>query len=282
MNTLGFMSYVYNGWSADAMADAGRRHGFSCVQVDPRQAFRLMDDDPLSPARAEKIRRIFEDNGITVIALSGYTNLCHPNAEKREQKLKQFEKLIDLCQAYGTKYIATETGSLHPTNSWRDWEGNRTEEAWSGLLEAVDRLRNRAVKQGVVLLIEGFANNVLARPEQALRMMGTLGTEGLAFVMDPFNYLTQDDMRNQDNAMENIFRCIEKHCPVAHAKDALYDEEGFTTPRVGEGTADWNIYASLLRSRLPDVPLILEHAKPEEVADCLTLIRKAFQHRSDG
>ncbi|XEC96117.1 sugar phosphate isomerase/epimerase family protein [Paenibacillus tarimensis] len=276
MNKTGFMSYVYMGWSAEAMAEDARKHGLVYVQFDPRQPVQVMDDEPFSHSRADKLRSIFEKNGITVAGLSGYTNLLNPNLQKRESKLQQLERMIGLCAAYGTRYIATETGSLHPTNAWRDYEGNRTPEAWDELLGIVDRLRNRAVKNDAVLLIEGFALNVLATAEQALGLMERLGTEGLGIVMDPFNYLTQEDLKRQEPAMANLFDCIGSYAPVAHAKDTLYGDEGFTTPRVGAGQADWSIYAAQLKSRLPDVPLILEHAKPEEVADCLALIRQAF------
>lgn len=276
MNQLGFMSYIYMGWSAEAMADEARNQGMNYVQIDPKQAMQVMDDQPFSLTRAEKIRSIFENKGITIVGLSGYTNLMNPNLTKREAKLEQLEKMIDLCSVYETRYMATETGSLHPTNAWRDYEGNRTPEAWEELLQIIDRLRNRAVKQGAILLAEGFVNNVLATTEQAKDMIERLGTEGLAFIMDPFNYLKQEDLSTQTEAMAAMFDHIGKICPIAHAKDALYGAEGFTTPRVGAGQADWNVYAELLSRRMPDVPLILEHAKPEEVADCLSIIRQSF------
>lgn len=277
MNKLGFMSYIYLGWSAEAIAEDACKHGLTYVQIDPKQAMQVMDDEPFSLTRAEKIRAIFEKKGISIVGLSAYTNLLNPNLQKREDKLKQLEKMIDLCSAYGTRYIATETGSLHPTNAWRDFEGNRTPEAWNELLNIIDRLRNRAVKKDAVLVIEGFALNVLASPEQGVRMMKQLGTEGVALIMDPFNYLTQEDLSGQEAAMSNIFDCIATYSPIAHAKDTLYHDGVFTTPRVGAGQADWHVYAALLASRLPDVPLILEHAKPEEVAECLDLIRKSFE-----
>ncbi|WP_282935340.1 sugar phosphate isomerase/epimerase family protein [Paenibacillus sp. RC67] len=272
------MSYVYMGWSAEAMAEDARSHGLEYVQLDPKQKLQVMDDEPFSLVRAEKIRTIFEDYGISVVGLSGYTNLLNPNLQKRENKVNQLEKMIDLCSAYGTRFIATETGSLHPTNAWRDYEGNRSEEAWEQLVSIVDRLRNRAVTKGAILLLEGFALNVLATPEQAARLMERLGTDGLGMIMDPFNYLTQQDLKRQKEAMSNIFDKIAGFSPITHAKDSLYDEDGFTTPRVGTGQSDWNVYAELLATHLPEAPLILEHAEPEEVADCLRLIHQAFEN----
>lgn len=282
MNTIGFISYIYNGWSLEGMAESAGKHGLTCIQLDPRQRLQVMDDKPLSPVRAEQIREQLEGEGITIAALSGYTNLIHPDPGKRESKLQQFERMIELCPAYSTQYIATETGTLHPTNSWRDWEGNKTEEAWGQLLKSVDRLRNYAVKRGVVILLEGFVSNVLARPAQGVRMLETLGTEGLAFVMDPFNYMSRDDMERQQEAMDAIFHYIGKYCPIAHAKDTLYTEEGIKTPRVGAGQVQWELYASLLRQKLPDVPLLLEHAAPDEVGLCLQIIRDSFDDGCAG
>lgn len=282
MNKLGFMSYVYMGWSAEDIAENACKHGLSLIQLDPKQKLGVMDDEPFSPVRVQKLRSIFEDKGISIVGLSGYTNLMNPNLQKREEKLSQLEKMIDLCPAYGTRYIATETGSLHPTNAWRDYDGNRSPEAWGELLQIVDRLRNRAVKNGAVLLIEGFALNVLASAEQASRMMEQLGTKGLGLIMDPFNYLKESDLSKQPEVMNQIFDHIEPYCPIAHAKDTLYDEQGFTTPQVGAGQADWDEYASLLKRRMPDIPLILEHAKPEEITACLDIIRKSFDNAEQG
>lgn len=276
MNKLGFMSYIYMGWSAEAMAEDARNHGLKYVQLDPKQKMQVMDDEPYSLLRAEIIRKTFEEQGISIVGLSGYTNLLNPNLQKREDKLGQLERMIDLCSIYGTKYIATETGSLHPTNAWRDYEGNRSEEAWEQLTAIVERLRNRAAVNNATLLLEGFALNVLATAEQAARLMERLGTEGIGMIMDPFNYLTQEDLKQQRKALSQIFRSIAAYSPIAHAKDSLYGEEGFTTPRVGAGQADWSLYAELLTAHLPDVPLILEHAKPEEIGECLRLIRQAF------
>ncbi|NOU96834.1 TIM barrel protein [Paenibacillus sp. LMG 31456] len=282
MNKLGFMSYIYMGWSAQDIAENACKQGLTYVQLDPKQKFQVMDDEPFSPLRVEKLRAIFEDKGISIVGLSGYTNLLNPNLAKREEKLTQLEKMIDLCSVYGTRYMATETGSLHPTNAWRDYEGNRSPEAWDQLLTIVDRLRNRAVKNGAVLLLEGFALNVLATPEQAARLMEQLGSEGLGLIMDPFNYLTEADLNKQEEAMATIFKTIGSHSPIAHAKDTLYNEEGFTTPRVGAGQANWDLYAAHLSSDMPEVPLILEHAKPEEITDCLELIRQAFENVKTG
>lgn len=282
MNKLGVMSYIYMGWSAEAMAEDARKLGMSYIQFDPKQKVEVMDDQPFSLERVEKIRSIFESYGLSIVGLSAYTNLMNPNLQKREDKLAQVEKMIDLCSAYGTRYIATETGSLHPTNAWRDFEGNRTPEAWGELLTIVDRLRNRAVRNNAVLLVEGFILNVLATVEQAERMMEQLGTEGLGIIMDPFNYLSQEDLTKQDAAMEDIFNRIERFSPITHAKDSLYTDGVFTTPRVGTGQADWNVYAKLLTKRMPNHPLIIEHAKPEELPEILSIMQKAFEHAKES
>lgn len=275
-NPLGMMSYVYLDHTAEAMADAIAAHGIRLVQLDPRQKGLAGDADPMSAAGAKKIRSLFAERSISIPVLSGYTNLMSPDPARRERNLTELERLIELCPEYGAAAVATETGSLHPTNQWAYHEENVKEPAWEALVEVIDRLRTKAAASGVTLLIEGYVNNVLHRTEQAVRLVKTLGSRGLGFVMDPFNYMMRDDLDRQEEALDKIFADIGAMCPIAHAKDVVYTEKGISTPRAGTGLMRWELYASRLSAHAPDVPLFLEHLKPEEATSCIAFIRDAF------
>lgn len=281
VNKLGVMSYVYQGFSARQMADAICSHGMKCVQVDPRQAD-MLKGDPFSERRAAEIRRIFEERGIEIVALSGYINILDPNPDKREANLRTLERMIELCEAYGTRWIATETGSFHPTNQWRHHPDNDTEYAWELLLTTVDRLRGKAVRHNAGLLLEGYVDNVLNSPERAEALIEKLGTEGLGLVLDPFNYMTEADLERQPGALDRIFRRIAGLCPIAHAKDAMYTDKGFKTPRAGTGRMDWKRVAAAMARYAPDIPLILEHLLPEEVGETLAFVKERFAEEPDG
>ncbi|MBB6735719.1 sugar phosphate isomerase/epimerase [Cohnella sp. CBP 2801] len=275
MPELGAMSYVYAGRSAREMAAALQAHGLTCVQVDPRQA-ELMEGEPFGERRARAIREALAERGVRVAGLSGYVNLLDPDPAKREANVAMLERMIELAEAFGTPYVLTETGSLHPANSWRPHPDNDSEDAWKALLSIAERLRVKAARHGAVLLLEGFVYNVLSTPERAEAVVRELGTEGLGLVMDPFNYMTEKDLEpdRQQKALDDLFRRLAPYCPIAHAKDAVYAERGFKTPRAGTGAMKWELAASAFVRHMPDAPLLLEHLQPDEVEETLRFVRR--------
>lgn len=281
VNKLGIMSYVYPGYSAAEMAKAIQANGMRYVQLDPRQEG-LHAGDPYSVRRAETIRGIFAERGIEIVALSGYINLLDPDARKRETNAAVLERMIEVCEAYGAGYVATETGSLHPTNQWGYHPDNDSDYAWETLLAAVDRLRAAAVRHRAVFLLEGYITNVLSTPEKARRLIDELGTEGLGLVLDPFNYMTEPDLANQKEALERLFGLIGGLCPIAHAKDAVYTDKGFKSPRAGTGSMDWLLVAEAFARHTPDIPLILEHLQAEEAEETMRFVKNRFACAADS
>lgn len=281
MNPLGMMSYVYLEHTAEEMADAIASHGIRLVQLDPRQKGLADGPEPMTAARAGEIRRLFAERGISIPVLSGYINLMAPDPERRERNLAELERVIELCAEFGAAAIATETGSLHPTNQWGRHEDNFTESAWEALVETIDRVRTKAAEHGVTLLLEGYVNNVLHRTEQAVRLARSLGGRGLGFVMDPFNYMREDDLDRQEAALDRMFADIGAMCPIAHAKDVVYTEKGISTPRAGAGVMRWEQFARRLSAHAPNIPLFLEHLKPEEAEACIAFVRSAFERGAE-
>jgi L-ribulose-5-phosphate 3-epimerase len=276
INTLGMMSYVYLEHSAASMAAAIEAHGIELIQLDPRQKGLLDDQGEFHENQARALRSLFADHGISIPVLSGYMNLLDPDPDRRERNLKTMEKMISLCPEFGASYIATETGSFHPTNQWADHPDNRTEQAWEALLGVTERLRKKAVEHGVTLLLEGYVNNVLATTEQAAKLVKTLGSEGLGLVMDPFNYMQPADLERQEEALDLMFANIIAHSPIAHAKDVIYTEKGIKTPRVGTGRMRWELFASRLSTEASEIPLFMEHLQPDEAGECIAYIRHAY------
>lgn len=275
-NPLGIMSYTYMNHSAEEMADAIAAHGLKYVQIDPRQPG-ILGNDLSNFSRAEDIRSVFANRGISIIALSSYfINFYDPDPEVKEHNIQTVEQIIVLSQAFGAQYVATETGSMHPTNHWRYHPDNASERSFSSLAHVVERLRQKAIRSNCAVLLEGFVNHVMGDIERAERLVTELGDEGLGFVLDPFNYMTPDDLNNQSESLTNIFGRIGSLSRIAHAKDATYTEEGFKTPRAGTGDMNWTLVAKHFKRYAPDIPLLLEHLGPDEVEECIAFIQKQF------
>ncbi|HET7560137.1 MAG TPA: TIM barrel protein, partial [Limnochordia bacterium] len=195
---------------------------------------------------------------------------------RREAGIAKLERLIDVTPEFGTPYLATETGSLNPESPWSDYAANHTQAAWNELLRILRRLAKRARAAGTVLLIEGYVNNVVATTAQAEKVLHELGADVVGFVLDPFNYQTRADLQTPAESMARIVRTLAPHAKIAHAKDVRYGANGVETPKVGDGRADWRAYAKALAEHAPQLPLVLEHLRPDEIPGCVAKVKAAF------
>jgi sugar phosphate isomerase/epimerase len=276
MNPLGIFGWIYSGLTLEEMAKTVSGEGFEYVKLRLREPFIVSPGEKLTVSRVREVKKVLDEYGLKSAPVAGYVNIVDTNPESRESKLRLFEELTEYCQELGTAYIATETGSLHPTEPWADHENNRTEEAWNDMLASLERLRGTAKKNGVTLLLEGYVHNVMGTTELASRVVRDLGSDHLGFVLDPFNYFTPRDLEAQEAAYTRIFEAIAPFSHVAHAKDVMYTDKGIETPKVGAGKANWSLFAGMLKRYKPELPLILEHLKRDEARECRKLVMEAF------
>lgn len=276
-NPLGIFNSVYRNLSLEAMARTVRSHRLTHLHFDPLVSS-ISQDYELTSSGARQVRRLLENHGIEIAALAAYTNLVDPNEERKEQKIRRMERLIELCHDYGTSYVATETGSMNPTSEWDDYPENHTPQAMEKMLAVLARLIEKAKECGVTILIEGYVNNVIATTEEAVQLVNQFGDSNLGFVLDPFNYMKQEDLDQQEAALQRVFQGLGSLSRIAHAKDVIYTDAGIDTPKVGSGCLQWHFYADMLRRYRPDLPLILEHLNPEDVPECKRIVEQAFEY----
>lgn len=63
-----------------------------------------------SIARVREIRRMFEDQGVKIIAITGYTQFSSPSAHDRRENEEQLERNVELCATLGADYVRTFIG----------------------------------------------------------------------------------------------------------------------------------------------------------------------------
>jgi sugar phosphate isomerase/epimerase len=250
----------------ERLVDEFDRLGLESVQVMGPLLDECLDD----PGRAEPARALLEERGVGIPALGGYRNLAAPDPEQRRLNIEHVRRCLAVAPALGTYVVATETGTLSPNGDWTDTPRNSTAEAWRLLCDALETLLPEAEDRGVILAVEPYVGSVLKTQGQLAGLLDRFPTQYLQVVCDPYNYLSAGLMPAQERATGGLLDRFEPCFVLAHLKDVSPDGALAGTPEFGTGSFSQGPYLEFLRSRRPDLDLIVEHLPLEH----LPLVRR--------
>ena len=263
-----------------------KKHGLTCAQIGNP----LLEELAASPSRIPEVVRDFRDAGIQIIGLAGYRNLVTPDSAAHKKNLAFLHKCLELAPEFGTAVVATETGTRNPNSDWNDSPENASPQTWKLLEDAIGQLVETAAKNGSILALEGYVNNVLARLDQIDTLFRVFPSPRLALMLDPYNYISRDLVPVADVLCEEFLRRYADRFVIAHLKDVAPLGAGgnsdaaearadlIGTPEFCTGIFPQQYYMRFLRDRRPDLPIILEHLPDEHVPAALLRFRSLVGH----
>jgi sugar phosphate isomerase/epimerase len=273
---------IFNGYypyTLEEQISKIKEHGFSCVQLD--LSFKDMDVSPenLTREKARMIRDAFRDANLPIVCVSGYTNLIHPDPEKREQNIAGVKNVLRFARDLGSPYVVSETGTFNKESDWVWDPKNGTEEAYEEICKLLEDLAKFAYDHGSVFLVENYVNNIIGSVDQVTRLFSDVNHPGLGLLMDPTNYFTDSNIHHIDQEINRIFNALGDKIKIAHAKDckpaedtsekhaSIDADESHTfrgagaveLPAPGLGNLNYDLYLQRLSKLHPNIPIIIEH-----------------------
>ncbi len=258
---LGAFSTEFGEGEWERLADEFDRLGIGSVQLMGPLLDECLDD----AGCAEPGRELLEERGLAIPALGGYRNLVAPDPEKRRANVEHVRRCLEVAPALGSYVVATETGTLSSDGDWADTPRNSSEEAWRLLYGALETLLTVAEERGVILALETYVGNVLKTQGQLTGLLDRFPTQHLQVVCDPYNYLSSGLVRDQDRVTSELLDRFEPRFVLAHLKDVSPDGAQAGTPEFGTGAFSQRPFLEFLRDRRPDLDLVSEHMRLENV-----------------
>lgn len=266
-----------------------RAHNFNTVQLDLNFKDVDVSDGQITPDKCRLIRDTFRDHHLPVCCISAYTNIVHPEAETRKQRLARLKEILAHAQYLGSPYVISETGTFATDSDWVHHPKNKTEEGWDDCRAVITDLAKFAWDHGAVFLLETYVNNVVGSVEETLRMFAEVDHPGLGLLMDPTNYFEAHNIGKMDKTLNYVFDALSDKIKIAHAKDVkrsgddksekhsdIGDDsaaESHTFRGVGEielpapglGELNYDLYLKRLAQKHPNIPMIIEHLDEADV-----------------
>jgi sugar phosphate isomerase/epimerase len=251
---------VYGAISGDhaswnELADTFAGLGLGAVQLGGSLLDRSLED----PAVAAEGRAVLSARGLQLPALAGYRNLVAEDASVREASLAHLRRCLELAPSLGTWVVATGSGTRRTGHDWADHPDNWSREAWLLLEDAVAQVLPAAESSGGVLALEGGWMTVLRTFSHLLELLERYPSPHLQLVCDPYNYVSFELLPAQARLSNEFLSRFESRFVLAHLKDVAVDGQTTTRPEFGTGVFDHGPYLDFLRTRRPDLPLVLEH-----------------------
>ena len=280
---------IFTGYFPYALEEQARRIralGFNTVQLD--LAFKDIDfstPDAITAEKAKRVRETFRDHDLPICAVSGYTNIVHPDPAARRRKLDMLRAMLRHARAFGTPYVISETGTYATESEWVSDPRNKTEAGFAECRAVIAELAQVAYDHGAVFLLETYVNNVVGSVEETVRMFAEVDHPGLGLLMDPTNYFEDHNIDAMGAVLRQIFDTLSDRVRIAHAKDVkrsastaekhadidASDAHSFRgvgaieLPAPGLGALDYDSYLRLLSRKHPNIPLVIEHLEEEDV-----------------
>jgi sugar phosphate isomerase/epimerase len=202
---------------------------------------------------------------LEVVGLAGYRNLVAPDAAARRANVDFLARCLEVSPALGTWVVATEAGTRNRAGDWLPADENETPATWALLEDSLGELLAVAERHGTVLAIEPHVHHAVRTQAQLARLLETFQSEHLQAVCDPYNYLSVELLSDQERHTRELLDRFESRFVLAHLKDVAVEQGATVRPAFGTGVFSQAPYLDFLRTRRPDLPLILEHLPLEEI-----------------
>ena len=291
---------AYFPYGVEETARRIRGHGFNTVQLDLH--FKDVDLGPgkLDKHNTKRIRDAFRARDLPICCVSGYTNVIHPDLERRKANVERLKEIIRNARNLGSRYVISETGTYNTESEWMSDPKNKSEEGFEACRKVIAELAREAYDHGAMFLLETYVNNVVGSVEETVRMFAQVDHPGLGLLMDPTNYFETHNIDDMDEVINQVFDTLADRIKIAHAKDVaragddksekhadIGDEDALashTFRGVGEivlnapgtGVLNYDLYLKRLAEKHPNIPVIIEHLAEDDVPRAKRFLDEKF------
>ena len=269
---VGIFAKTFARPSLEATLDAVRAHDLDCVQFNLACAGLPTLPDQIDPGVIERIRAAAAARGITLAAISGTFNMCHPEAAERARNLVRLGVLAGACRPLGVSVITLCTGSRDRQDMWRRHPDNDTPEAWRDMTDCIGQALQIAAAYDVTLAFEPEVANVIDSARKGRRLLDELRSPRLKVVMDAANLFHTGELAHMPQILAEAFELLAGDMILAHAKDLNHDGEA-GHQAAGTGALDYDLYVRLLRGAGYNGPLILHSLDEAQVDPAVAFLR---------
>ncbi len=268
---LGIFARTFPGTDPATVLGAVAGAGFSVTQYNMACSGLPSMPDAIGPEFAAAVRAASEASGVAVVALSGTTNIIHPDPAVRADGMRRLRVVIAAAPMLGARLVTLCTGTCDPDDMWRAHPDNATPEAWRDMTASMATALAAADAADIDLGIEPELGNVVSSAAVARRLIDEMGSPRLRIVLDAANLFEVAPLAEQRAVVSRAVDLLADRIVIAHAKDRTAEGDFVAA---GEGVLDYRHYLGALRGAGFDGPLVAHSLSAAEAPGVGAFLRR--------
>ncbi len=219
----------------------------------------------------EHIRKLTEEFGITIDAITGTFNMIDLDEEARRKGCSQLAVQCRIARELNIPVVSLCTGSKNPESKWKWHDDNLKRSSWDDLMRSTEAVLKYAEDNHVYLGVETEASNIINTPARARKYLDTVGSPWLKIIMDGANLFRPRQVPDMRNVLSEAFDLLGGDIVLAHAKDFSLDGT-LSFVAAGQGILDFPYYIGLLKKSGYDGALIMHGLSEQQVPESMRFL----------
>lgn len=254
--------------------------GFCCTQLALAKAIRAFDisSSAMTSGMADYMKKVFEQNKVSVSVLGCYKNLANPDAEQLKKIMDSYMHHIRFAHFLECGMVGTETGAVN--TEYKFTPENHTDKALHIFIENLKRIVEYAEKMGVCIGIEPVYTHIMSNIERTRTVLDAVNSPNLRVILDPINLLNAENEKQHEKMMEEAFDVLGNEIDAIHIKDYIVKDGNIVYENITLGEGKFNIphFLGILKEKKPFINILLEASTPENVKASCDYIRNCYHN----
>lgn len=254
--------------------------GFCCTQLALAKAIRDFDisSSAMTSGMADYMKKVFEQNNVSVSVLGCYKNLANPDAEQLKKIMDSYMHHIRFAHFLECGMVGTETGAVN--TEYKFTPENHTDKALHIFIENLKRIVEYAEKMGVCIGIEPVYTHIMSNIERTRTVLDAVNSPNLRVILDPINLLNAENEKQHEKMMEEAFDVLGNEIDAIHIKDYIVKDGNIVYENITLGEGKFNIphFLGILKEKKPFINILLEASTPENVKASCDYIRNCYHN----
>ncbi len=253
--------------------------GFCCTQLALGKAIRdfSVSNEAMTSGMADYMKKVFEQNRVSVSVLGCYKNLANPDEEQLNKIIASYMHHIRFAKFLECGMVGTETGAVN--TEYKYTPENHTDAALHVFIENLKKIVEYAEQMGVCIGIEPVYKHIMCNVERTRKVLDAVHSPNLRVILDPINLLNAENEKQHEKIVEEAFEVLGNEIDAIHIKDYVVKDGIIVYEKLTVGEGNFNIphFLGILKARKPFINVLLEASTPENVQKSCEYIRKCYK-----